>query len=112
MENINTIYLKTEEKNEVEIISNIQVMLMQSNDTRTYIYQFDRIFQIYRITYFLFTYNYQLHAVSHTEHGRQREPSVKTILSPLSVEFWRHCVLSGKTQRRALPRDQSEEMEI
>ena len=28
--------------------------------------------------------------------------------SPLSAEFRRHCVLSGRTQRRALPRHQSE----
>ena len=40
------------------------------------------------------------------------EPSVKTHRSPLSAEFWRHCVLSGGTQRRALPRHQSEEMKI
>ena len=52
------------------------------------------------------------HAVSRTQQGRQREPSVKTLRSPLSAEFWRHCVLSGRTQRRALPRHQSEEMEI
>ena len=42
----------------------------------------------------------QLHAVSRTEQGRQ-EPSVKTLRSQLSAEFWRHCVLSGRTQRRA-----------
>ena len=42
----------------------------------------------------------QLHAVSRTQEGRQREPNVKTLLSPLSAEFWRHCVLSGRTQRR------------
>ena len=41
----------------------------------------------------------QLHAVSRTQQGRQREPSVKTLRSPLSAEFWRHCVLSGRTQR-------------
>ena len=39
--------------------------------------------------------------------GRQREPTVKTLRSPLA-EIWRHCVLSGRTQhatqRRALPR--------
>ena len=29
------------------------------------------------------------------------QPSVKTLRSPLSAEFWRHCVLSGRTQRRA-----------
>ena len=44
--------------------------------------------------------------------GRQREPSVKSLRSPLSAEYWRHCLLSGRTQRRALPRHQSEEMEI
>ena len=40
------------------------------------------------------------------------EPSVKTLRSPFSAEFWRHCVLSGRTQNRDLPRHQSEEMEI
>ena len=53
-----------------------------------------------------------VHAVSRTQQGRQREPSVKTLRSSLSAEFWRHCVLSGRTQRRALPQHQSEEMEI
>ena len=43
----------------------------------------------------------QLHALSRTQQGRQREPSVKTLRSPLSAEFWRHCVLSGRTQHRA-----------
>ena len=38
----------------------------------------------------------QLHAVSRTQQGRQREPSVKTLRSQLSAEF---CVLSGRTQR-------------
>ena len=56
--------------------------------------------------------NNQLHAVSRTKQGRQREPSVKTLRSQLPAEFWRHCVLSGRTQRRAQPRHQSEEMEI
>ena len=28
-----------------------------------------------------------------------RHPSVKTLRSPLSAEFWKHCVLSGGTQR-------------
>ena len=32
--------------------------------------------------------------------------------TPLSTEFWRHCVLNGGTQRRTLPRDQNEEMKI
>ena len=56
--------------------------------------------------------HFQLHAVSRTQQGRQKETSVKTLRSPLSADFWRHCVLSGRTQRRALPRHQSEEMEI
>ena len=43
----------------------------------------------------------QLHTVSRTQQGRQGEPSVKTLRSPLSAEFWRHCVLSGRIQRRA-----------
>ena len=46
-----------------------------------------------------------------TQQGRQRS-SGKILDSPLSVEFWRQCVLSGRAQRRALPRHQSEEMEI
>ena len=54
----------------------------------------------------------QLHAVSRTLQDRQRELSVKTLGYPLYTEFWRHCVLSGRTQRRACPRRQSEEMEI
>ena len=48
--------------------------------------------------------------MSRTQHGRQREPSVKTLrFSPSSG---RHCVLSGGTRRRALPRHQSEEMKM
>ena len=43
----------------------------------------------------------QLHAASRTQQGRQRESSGKTLRSPLSAEFWRHCVLTGRTQRRA-----------
>ena len=43
----------------------------------------------------------QLHTISRTQQGRQREPSVKTLRSPLSAEFWRHCVLSGRPQRHA-----------
>ena len=52
------------------------------------------------------------HAVSRTLQGRQRKPSVKTLRSLLSAEFRRHCVLSGRTQRRACLRHQSEEMKI
>ena len=54
----------------------------------------------------------QLHAVFCTQQGRQREPSVKTLRSPLSAEFQRQGVLSGRTQRRSCPRQQTEEMEI
>ena len=32
--------------------------------------------------------------------NRQKKPSVETLLSPLSSEFWRLSVLSGGTQRR------------
>ena len=54
---------------------------------------------------------HQLHTVSRTQQGRQREPSDETLRSPLSADFWRHSVLRGRTQRRALPRHQSEEIE-
>ena len=40
----------------------------------------------------------QLHAVSRAQQGRQKDPSVKTLRSPLFAEFWRQCVLSGRTQ--------------
>ena len=33
----------------------------------------------------------QLHAVSRIQQGRQSEPNVKTLRSPLSAEFWRHA---------------------
>ena len=62
--------------------------------------------------YFLKIKLNQLHAVSRTQQGRQRELIVKTLRSPLSAEFRRHYVLSGRTQRRALHRHHSEEMEI
>ena len=55
---------------------------------------------------------FQLYAVSRILQGTQMEPRVKTLRSPLSAEFWRHCVLSGGTERRALPRHQNEEMKI
>ena len=51
----------------------------------------------------------QLHALSRTLLNRQREHSVRTLRSPLSAAFWRHCMLSGGTQRHALPGHQSEE---
>ena len=53
-----------------------------------------------------------LHAVSRIQQSNQRKPGVKTLRSPLSAEFWRHCLLSGGTQRRDLPQHQSEEIEI
>ena len=52
----------------------------------------------------------QLHAVSRTQQGRQREPSVKTLCFPFSAEFWRHCVLSGGTPRFALTPEQRNEI--
>ena len=54
----------------------------------------------------------QLYAVSRTQQGRQRKPNGKIHRSILSAEFWRLCVLSGGTQRRTLPRHQSEEIKI
>ena len=53
----------------------------------------------------------QVHAVSRTQQSMQREPGIKTLHSLLSIKFWQHCVLSGETQRRALPRRQSREMQ-
>ena len=38
---------------------------------------------------------FPLHAVPCTHQGRQREPSVKTLSSSFSANFWRHCVSSG-----------------
>ena len=59
-------------------------------------------FTVIKLIYFIkFIKKNQLHAVSRTQQGRQRESSVKTLRSPLSAEFWRHCALSGRTQRRA-----------
>ena len=46
------------------------------------------------------------------QQGRQGQLSIKTLRSLLSAKFWRHFVLSGGTQRRALPRHQSEETKI
>ena len=54
----------------------------------------------------------QLHAVSPMWQGRQGQPSVKTLGSPLSAKFCRLCVLSVITQHRALPRHLSEEIKI
>ena len=54
----------------------------------------------YKKLLYLIKINFTLYPA---QHGRQREPSVKTIRFPLSAESWRHCVLNGGTQRRALP---------
>ena len=56
--------------------------------------------------------NNQLHAVSRTQHGRQREPSVNTLRFLFSAEFWRYCVCAAGAQRHTLPRHQSKEMKI
>ena len=37
----------------------------------------------------------------HPAHSNIGRGSVKTLCSPLSVEFWRHCVLNGGTQRQS-----------
>ena len=47
----------------------------------------------------------KFHAVSRTHQGRQRESSIKTLRSTLTVEF-----LSVGTQYRVLRRHQSEDM--
>ena len=62
---------------------------------------------------FLIFFCYQLQRfVYSTQQGRQREPSVKILHSPLSLEFWRHCVLSDGILPGVLPRHQSEKMKI
>ena len=63
----------------------------------------DGIFQNYNDCTYIKIIKNQLHAVSRTQ---QRGPTVKTLRFPLSAEFWRHCVLSGGTQRRTLLRHQ------
>ena len=45
-------------------------------------------------------YAARLHSVSCAQKGRQREPSVKTLFSPLSAEFWRHCVAFALRPKR------------
>ena len=57
-------------------------------------------------------HSYIFLSASRTEQGMQREPSVKTLRSPLSAEFCRHCMISGGTQRRAFARHQSEIIKI
>ena len=42
----------------------------------------------------------KFHAVSRTHQGRQREPSVETLRSPLSAEFWRHLRFASTPERR------------
>ena len=56
------------------------------------------------LTHSVYYLSIQFHAVFRTQQGRQKEPRVKTLSSPLSAAFWRHCMLIGGTQRRALPR--------
>ena len=55
---------------------------------------------------------FQFHAVSRIQQCRQREACVKTLRFPLFVEFCRHYVLSGRTQRHAWLRHYNEEMKI
>ena len=52
-----------------------------------------------------FFYSFLMYAarcISHTA-GKDKKTSIKTLRCPLTAEFWRHCVLSAGTQRRALP---------
>ena len=55
---------------------------------------------------------YQLHAISCTQQSKQRESRVKTLRSKVSAGFRKHCVLSGETQRRVLPRHRGEDMKL
>ena len=50
-----------------------------------------------------------LYYVSHTQQGSHWESNVKTLRSIFSAEFFRHFLLSGEIQRRALSRYQNEE---
>ena len=54
----------------------------------------------------------RLHALSRSQQARRRESSVETLRCPFFAEPWWHCVLSGGTQRRAMPRHQVEEIKI
>ena len=47
---------------------------------------------------------YEFHVTSRIQQGRQTQPSVKTLRSPLCFKFRRHCVLNDGKQLRALPR--------
>ena len=81
--------------------------------------QIEIIFVIFSLFYFFVLYKlpfnyyifvaFQRHLVSRTQQGRQRESSVMTVRSPFSAELWRHFLLSGGSQRRALPLHDSEE---
>lgn len=51
-------------------------------------------------------YIFFLYAVSCTQMDKQREPSAKTLCSPFSAEYWRHCLLSCGIQS-ILPQDQA-----
>ena len=61
---------------------------------------------------YIYLFKNQLHAVSSTQLGRQRELSVKILRSPLSAKFRRHCVLRGGTRHSAFSRHQGDEMKM
>ena len=81
----------------------IQTNITEYTNKSKYSLDLSRYFRFFVIVVFRKKKNH-LHSVSRTKQGRQREPSVKTLRSSFSAGFWRHCVLSGRTQRRALPR--------
>ena len=84
------------------------VIILYTNMTRTYLYTIS----IYFLNFLCFSFTlYPADLV--LIHSAQWEGSYwRHFRFPMSTELWRHCVLSGGTQRRALPRYQSEEMKI
>ena len=74
------------------------------------IYYLNIMIIFWKILFNLFFIASRSRCISHTEG--QRETSVKTFRTPLSAEFRKHCVLSGGTQRRVLPRYQCKKMKI
>ena len=89
--------------------------IVSLKNTETYRKSFEELICIFPEIHYVKYINdiNQLHAVSRTQQSIQRGPSVKTLCSQLCAKFWwRHCGLSGGTQRCVLSRHQSEEMKI
>ena len=103
------IYMKFIEKLNIMIIS-IFINLV-NRWVRNQFYQ-----HVHILLYNFFFISFTLYP-THSRVGRGSSaypslPSVKTLRSTYSAEFWRHCVLSSRNQHRACPWHQSEEMEI